>query len=421
MLLAAVALVAGAAGPPEHPMSVSHLQFELEAERIRLEMVLQVETLLEVPALDGLDLDQDGALDEAELNAGWELVRGYLEPRLALSLDGEAADLAFDAWAFGGGSSELVGEVSDRFSWLTLRGGASAAGLPRSVEVHSDLFFDDGNPDHRSFVALAGLAGPELYGLLSRAERACDFRSAPLRDYLAFGYEHVLEGIDHLAFVLALLFGVGGLRALLGAVTAFTLAHTLTLGCSALGLFSLPAAVVEPGIALSVALVLWLHLAQGTGRARPWLPALAFGLLHGFGFAGALGEVGLPPHARLTALLGFNLGVEAGQLVFVLPVALVAGWAARHRPSWRPVGRRTGGVLLGALAFVLCGEVIADRWMDAAAVPWAAPVAAAGVAALLALPLRGRRSPEGFPLAPMLGSALLLALSYAAGRALSGL
>ncbi|MBL7009540.1 MAG: HupE/UreJ family protein, partial [Planctomycetes bacterium] len=231
---------------------------------------------------------------------------------------------------------------------------------------------------------------------------------------------HVLQGVDHLAFVLALLFGVGRFASLLAAVTAFTLAHTLTLTLSALRVVSLEPAVVEPGIALSVVAVLWLHLAQGPGKARPWIPALAFGLLHGFGFAGVLGDIGLPPHARIPALLGFNLGVEAGQLAFVLPVVAAGAGLAALRADLLPLARRYGGILLGAFGLVLCGEVVAERWLGSSSA-WAAPAAATVLAALLALLLGRRRSAEGGPLLPMLGTSLLLALSYAAGRGLAGL
>jgi len=399
-------------------MSVSHLQVEVGGDRIDFELTLQTLTLVEVTAL-GLDLDGDEELSEGEVAAGWQALTGYLADGLQLELDGEGTPLLFQDWRFGGGGSELVGEASDSFKWMTMSGSLEGQAPPRRILAASELFFEHGNPDHRMFVAVRGLAGAELYGMISAPARTCDFQSEAFGGYLRFGFQHVLEGVDHLAFVLALLFGVGRLGSLLAAVTAFTLAHTLTLTLSALQLLRLPPAVVEPGIAFSVVLVLWLHLAQGTGRARPWIPAFAFGLLHGFGFAGVLGEIGLPPHAQVPALLGFNLGVEVGQLAFVLPVVAAGSGLALLRAELLPAVRRYGGVLLGAFGFVLCGEVVAERWLDPASV-WAAPAAELVLAGLLAAGLRRRQAPDGSPLLPLLGTALLLALSYGAGRALAG-
>ena len=156
--------------------------------------------------------------------------------------------------------------------------------------------------------------------------------------YLVLGVEHILLGIDHLLFVLALLLIVRGIGRLVATITAFTVAHSITLGAATLGLANVPSAPVEATIALSI-LFLATELAR-RGPAEvgapedlttrfPWLVAFSFGLLHGFGFAGALAEVGLPQHAIPLALLFFNVGVEIGQLVFVA-VVLAAGWAWRH-------------------------------------------------------------------------------------------
>ncbi len=154
------------------------------------------------------------------------------------------------------------------------------------------------------------------------------------RTYLALGVEHILLGIDHLLFILALLVIVKGGRRLIGTVTAFTVAHSLTLAAATLGLVHIPARPVEAVIALSIVFVAVeiVQVAQGRSgltRRAPWLVAFVFGLLHGFGFAGALREVGLPEQAIPTALLPFNIGVEAGQLLFI--AAVLAGLAlARH-------------------------------------------------------------------------------------------
>ncbi|MBW8785818.1 MAG: HupE/UreJ family protein [Novosphingobium sp.] len=176
--------------------------------------------------------------------------------------------------------------------------------------------------------------------------------------YFRLGVEHILTGIDHLAFVLGLVLLVGINRRLVLAITAFTLAHSLTLGASALGLVHAPSATVEALIALSIVFVA-CELAKGEDRqsltrAAPWLIAFTFGLLHGFGFAGALAAIGLPEHEIPLALLLFNLGVEAGQLAFVAAILLVwlvvRGLRAQLPAMSDDVMRRLAGYGLGSVA-----------------------------------------------------------------------
>ena len=140
--------------------------------------------------------------------------------------------------------------------------------------------------------------------------------------YFLLGVEHILGGIDHLLFVAALLLLVSGWRRLVGTITAFTVAHSITLAASTLGVIAVPVAPIEALIALSIAFVAAevVHLRRGRRSLtseRPWLIAFAFGLLHGVGFASALAEIGLPQSSVPAALLFFNVGVEAGQLLFV--------------------------------------------------------------------------------------------------------
>jgi hypothetical protein len=190
-----------------------------------------------------------------------------------------------------------------------------------------------------------------------------------LMGYLPIGIEHILLGPDHLLFVLGLMLVVQaighGLRMLVAALTAFTLAHSLTLTLAVLGFWGLPPKPVEILIALSIVL-LALELAAAESRRvrglppsltlrKPWLAAFAFGLLHGFGFAGALSALGLPEQSRGWALFLFNAGVEVGQLIFVSAVLLLV-LLARRLP---------GGALLpgwrGAVVTLLGG--VAMYWM----------------------------------------------------------
>lgn len=157
--------------------------------------------------------------------------------------------------------------------------------------------------------------------------------------YFGLGVEHILFGFDHLMFVLALLILVRQLKALLLAVTAFTVAHSLTLAGTTFGWVALPSAPVEATIALSIMFVAVEIMRVRAGRPSltammPWLASFSFGLLHGFGFAGALREVGIPEDAVGTALLFFNLGVEAGQLLFIATVlATVLAWKRMKVPT----------------------------------------------------------------------------------------
>ncbi len=167
----------------------------------------------------------------------------------------------------------------------------------------------------RVYTITAAQPSVRLYGAADDRRGAADIVTA----YTVLGVEHILSGFDHLLFVFSLLFLVGFGRRLVGTISAFTLAHSLTLASSALGWLSLRPAPVEASIALSIVLVAAEALRQRGTLARRW-PALVsflFGLVHGLGFAGALKQIGLPQHHLATALLTFNVGVELGQLLVV--------------------------------------------------------------------------------------------------------
>ncbi len=162
--------------------------------------------------------------------------------------------------------------------------------------------------------------------------------------YLKFGFSHILSGNDHLLFVLALLILVTSTRVLIWTITAFTVAHSITLAAATLGFVKFPQAPVEAVIALSIVFVASeiVHAANGRPgmtQQRPWVVAFTFGLLHGLGFAGALTEVGLPEQSIPLALLFFNLGVELGQLTFVGAILLLIAlgkYLLRSPPKWLP-------------------------------------------------------------------------------------
>ena len=173
--------------------------------------------------------------------------------------------------------------------------------------------------------------------------------------YLGMGVEHILLGIDHLLFVFALMLLVEGWRRLVATITAFTVAHSVTLAAATLGFVNVPQPPVEAVIALSIVFLalelLRTHNGQTSLTQRwPWVIAFTFGLLHGLGFAGALNEIGLPEQAIPLALLFFNIGVELGQLLFIAAV-VVAGVIIRRvidqTPAWAP---RLSAYAIGSLA-----------------------------------------------------------------------
>ena len=169
--------------------------------------------------------------------------------------------------------------------------------------------------------------------------------------FFALGVEHILTGYDHLLFLLALLIGGGSVWSLVKIVTAFTLAHSVTLTAAALDLVALPPQLVESAIALSIACVALQNLFLPARGSERWLVALVFGLVHGFGFSAVIKELGLPPDGLAWSLLLFNLGVEAGQAgVVVAAIPLLIGLRSA---SWRRTGVRAMSLVVLAVAIVL--------------------------------------------------------------------
>ncbi|MEE9184348.1 MAG: HupE/UreJ family protein [Acidimicrobiia bacterium] len=202
----------------------------------------------------------------------------------------------------------------------TIRCAGKLAGRTIAIEGLSTTLTD-------VLVRLEGSDGTSQVARLTPSAPAFVVEAAPTRaqvagTYLRLGVEHILGGIDHLLFVLALLLIVKGRWLLLKTITAFTVAHSITLAVATLGFVHVPSAPVEAVIALSI-VFLGSEIAHsrmgkpGLTQKYPWVVAFTFGLLHGFGFAGALAEIGLPQGQIPLALLLFNGGVEVGQLMFI--------------------------------------------------------------------------------------------------------
>jgi hypothetical protein len=185
--------------------------------------------------------------------------------------------------------------------------------------------------------------------------------------YLVLGIEHILGGLDHLLFVLSLLLVVRGAKRVVITITAFTVAHSLTLAGATLGFVHVPGPPLEAAIALSIVFVAaeavrGAHGTPALTAQAPWIVAFVFGLLHGFGFAGALAEVGLPQNAIPLALFTFNVGVEVGQLLFVGVMALAGTGlhvllaSRRQWPRWSVV---LPSYLIGTVAMFWVAERVA--------------------------------------------------------------
>lgn len=278
---------------------------------------------------------------------------------LYLSLPAGTQDVGAPRAVFAGGA-----HVERR----TIRRPGGLTGQPISIDGLSATLTD-------VLVRVEDLAGTTQTERLTPARTSFTIEAAPgtgkvALTYLSLGVEHILFGFDHLLFVLALVILVREWRRVAITVTAFTIAHSITLAAATLGLVHVPGPPVEAAIALSIvfvaAKIVNARRGQPSLTARlPWLVAFTFGLLHGLGFAGALAEVGLPQHAIPIALLFFNLGVEVGQLAFVAVVMTLA-WMMQWTASQilEPGGVRVASARLGVLAAYAIGAMAAYWLID---------------------------------------------------------
>ncbi len=321
----------------------------------------------------GLDADGDGAITWGELKGQHAAIARYAQSRLSLRADGHDCPLVIGAQA--------VDEHTDgAYSVLPLRFDCPAAAAadrtaPAQIVVTYRLFADI-DPQHRGLLNLSAGGGTRTAVFSPQApeqrfELAQTSRWRQFVDYAREGVWHIWIGFDHILFLLSLLLpavltwqaaGAAGARGrwqpvarfglafwdVLRIVTAFTLAHSITLSLATLGLIELPSRLVESTIAASVVLAA-LNNVYPVFQGRRWIVAFGFGLIHGFGFASVLADLGLPRQALLLALLGFNVGVEGGQLAIVaafLPLA----YALRRGRFYRRVVLVGGSLLIAAVA-----------------------------------------------------------------------
>ena len=238
-------------------------------------------------------------------------------------------------------------------------------GPPGTLSL-TDNVFDVLGPDHHTLATVQWSEGREqlvfepdhrkarivLGADTAVSPESGSARSSPIA-FFHLGVEHILTGYDHILFLFALMLRGGRLRSLLGIVTAFTLAHSITLALAVLGVVVVPSAIIEPVIALSIAYVALENIFRRRAAAGRWAVSFVFGLVHGFGFAGALLELGLPPSGIVGSLMFFNLGVEAGQALVVATLFPALAWLCRFAWERRAVTAISTAVFIAAMALAV--------------------------------------------------------------------
>ena len=344
-----------------HKPSDSYLSLKIDGERITGQWDIG---LRDLDFAVGLDANQDDAITWGEVKAKQADIAAYAMSRLRMGPVNAPCPVHID--------EQLIDNHSDG-AYDVLRFTAVCAAPPKTLAVGYQLFFDL-DPQHRGLIRLEA-QGATRAGIFSVDQAEQKFTLAelsPWQQFLDYGNEgiwHIWTGFDHILFLLSLLLpavlvrsrtpgqrweAAHGFRAVLldvvKVVTAFTVAHSITLSLAALGVVSLPSRWVESAIALSVVMAA-LNNVWPLVFERRWVIAFCFGLIHGFGFASVLADLGLPQGSLLIALVAFNLGVEVGQLVIVaafLPVA----YALRGTWLYRRVLFVGGSAFIALVAFV---------------------------------------------------------------------
>ncbi|MCM3570362.1 HupE/UreJ family protein [Neobacillus mesonae] len=199
---------------------------------------------------------------------------------------------------------------------------------PDKLIMEYNIFMDDSDPSHANFATIK-MDGKQQEKILTFESRELEIGEISflqnLKQFLVLGLKHIFTGYDHILFVISLLFGAKTIRHILSLVTAFTVAHSITLALATLDIVHIPSRFVESAIALSIIYVTLINIFNQDSKHRPWL-AFGFGLIHGFGFAGLLSEMRLDTNNMASSLLSFNIGIEIGQLIIVSLVFPIILW-----------------------------------------------------------------------------------------------
>jgi hydrogenase/urease accessory protein HupE len=314
-----------------HPFNNGYSDVRVEKSQVYYSLFLPA------AGLTFIDTDKDGTVSPDELSRG----RSEWEDYVSAGIQLDSGDFPMDKQVIKAEPSVKEGVPGVTTELLF----TEEDGQPvDSLLIHYNLLFDDIDPSHLNFVTIHDGDDLDQY-LFEYDDREYAFDhptrlSDTIAVYLKLGIKHILSGTDHLVFLLSLLLVASRWKDVLAMVTAFTVSHSITLGLAASGYLPVSPRLVEAGIALSIC-----YVAAGNPFVRRperrWVPALLLGLIHGLGFAGALGETGLPPGRILPSLVAFNLGVELGQLALVL--LLLPLLLRLRRESWYPRWVITGG------------------------------------------------------------------------------
>jgi hypothetical protein len=224
---------------------------------------------------------------------------------------------------------------------------------PDKLVVEYNLFLDDSDPSHANFASVT-MDGKQQEKILSFESRELEIGEISfwlnVKQFLVLGLVHIFTGYDHILFVISLLFGAKTIRHILALVTAFTLAHSITLALATFEIVQLPGRLVESAIALSIVYVALINIFNPDSKHQPWL-AFGFGLIHGFGFAGILSEMRLDTAHMASSLISFNIGIEIGQLLIVSIAFPIILWLKKI--TFKPVKWVIPGTSAAILAFGL--------------------------------------------------------------------
>ncbi|MGM0922112.1 MAG: HupE/UreJ family protein [Bacillota bacterium] len=226
---------------------------------------------------------------------------------------------------------------------------------PEKIYMEYNMFLDDSDPSHANF-ATVNMDGKQQEKVLTYESRELEIGEVSFlqnsAQFLLLGLEHIFTGYDHILFVISLLFGAKTKRHILALVTAFTIAHSITLALATLQIVQLPSVLIESAIALSIIYVAFTNILNPDTNHQPWI-AFAFGLIHGFGFAGILSEMRLDANHMFTSLLTFNIGIEIGQLVIVSVAFPVILYIKKFKPGrWLIPGTSVGILAFGLVWFI---------------------------------------------------------------------
>jgi hydrogenase/urease accessory protein HupE len=324
-----------------HTVDKGLATISLDGQSVNYHLLLAV-SAVNPQGATGVDLGQPGAPPD------YSPLLKVVPEKIAISSNGKACTPTTPALTPPAREGALV-TLDVRFA---------CAEAPRTLAIRDNLF-DVMGAQYHTIANVQWPGGSQQFVFMTQArelrvEVAAATTPRGAGSFFVLGIEHILTGYDHLLFLLALILGGGNLWSLFKIITAFTIAHSITLALAALNLVTLPEQMVEATIALSIAYVAAENLFMRKAVSHRWAVSFLFGLVHGFGFSNVLRELGLPKEGLVWALLNFNLGVETGQAMAVLIAVPVLFWLRQFK--WEPRAVTATSVVVLAVGLTLFVE-----------------------------------------------------------------